>query len=389
MKKKRKKVLLIILAVFAILVAAVFYFLPVRLLVHTMFLGPEHFTEVRLDDTIHFDFKDWHMLFEAEVNGEPDTLMYDSGVNSMMILMYTPSTQPEGMKFYRNRVTGADKKSSIKTTTLPVKIGTDRVDNTGIGLAVLNSEPPLCEKLTISDHHLLGFESLDIGHCILDFTHREIRFLSYSEPIDTIGYVPIKCAVKRNVLWVYPQIEGVEYECIFDTGNGNAGFLLKDEERVKNPKLNDCVYEGSYGTSIGGRTSNRRFVRVPQGSFSLAGIDKEVDLTYVKDLPHDNMGLKAISQFDWIISMSGTPKVYVKPRVTDENKYFEYKRYRLVASEGYLKIVSRHIDGKEAFKVGDRIVSINGEPITGENICYYYNLLSESNDWSGFDVVVK
>ena len=66
MKKKRKKVILIILTVLAVVVSAVFYFFPVRLLIHTVFLGPEYLTEIRLDDTIHFALNGQHMVFKAE-----------------------------------------------------------------------------------------------------------------------------------------------------------------------------------------------------------------------------------------------------------------------------------------------------------------------------------
>lgn len=388
--KKWKKVILIILAVLVILVAAAFYFLPVRLLIHTFTNNDGEMTEVRFGDTIPFVMNGGQMLFKAEVNGKPDTLMYDSGFNSLMVMMYTPSTQPEGMKFYRHRVTGADKKSRIKSTTMPVKIGTSRVNNSGIGLAVLNPEPPLCEKRSISDHHLLGSESLNIGHYKLDFTNREITFIPYSEPVDTAGFVPVKCAMKRNALWVYPQINGVEYECIFDTGNGNTGFLLKDEQRVKNPQVIDYVYEGSYGNSIGGLTNKQRFVRAQQETFSIDGAKKETEITYVKDLPFNNMGLKAISQFDWIVSASKDgPKVYVRPHAADEVKPSVMIRYKLIVDDGKLKILSRLIDGNEKFKVGDQIVSVNGEIITEENICHYYDLLKEAMDWSGFEILVK
>ena len=388
--KKWKKVILIILAVLAILVAAAFYFLPVGLLIHTFTNNDGEMIEVRFGDTIPFVMNGGQMLFKAEVNGKPDTLMYDSGVNSLMLMMYTPSTQPEGMKFYRHRVTGADKKSKVKVTTLPVVIGTSRVNNSGFAYAVLNPEPPLCEKHTISDHHLLGSESLNVGHYMLDFTHREIVFISYLESIDATGFVPIKCAMKRNALWVYPQINGVEYECIFDTGNGNAGFLLEDEQRVKNPQVNDYVYEGSYGNSIGGQVKRQRFVRASQGAFSLGNIDKSVDITYVKDLPFNNMGLKAISQFDWIVSVKRNgPVVYVRPHVADEVPPFDAFRYKFLVSDGKLKIITRLIDGNEKYKVGDQIISVDGEEITEENICYYYDLLTESKDWSGFEIRVK
>lgn len=393
MKKKTKKRLLITLAVLVVLAAAIAYFLPVGLIIHTLRVfstGDYDVTEVRLDDTIHFVMDGSFMKFKAEVNGKPDTVIYDSGVSAMMAMMFTPSTKPEGMKFYRHRVTGADKKSRIKSTTLAVTIGTDRVSNTGVGLAILNPEPPLCAKYSISDHHLLGSESLNIGHYKLDFTNREITFIPYSEPVDTAGFVPIKCAMKRNALWVYPQINGVEYECIFDTGNGNAGFLLVDEQRIENPQENDCVYDGSYGISIGGQASKQRFVRTPQEPFGLGGVEKEAEITYVKDLPFNNMGLKAISQFDWIISAKNNgPIVYVRPHVTDEVPPFDAFRYKFLVSDGKLKIITRLLDGNEKYKVGDQIISVNGEKITEENICYYYDLLTENKDWSELEIEVK
>ena len=388
--KKRRKILLIILAIFAVLVAAAFYFLPVGLLVHTFSNKDGKMTEVRFDDTIPFVIQGNRMLFKAEVNGKPDTLMYDSGVNALLLMMYTPSTQPEGMKFYRHRVTGADKKSKVKTTTFPVMIGTSLVNNSGIGFAVLNPEPPLCKKSSISDHHLLGSEALNIGHYMLDFTRHEIRFSHYSELIDTTGFVPIKCTTKRHALWVYPQINGVEYECILDTGNGNTGFLLKDEQRIESPQVNDYVYEGSYGVGIGGRSDEQRFVRAPQEAFSFGGVEKEAEATYVKKLPFNNMGLKAISQYDWIISASyDGPKVYVRPHAADEVNPSDIIRYKLDVDDGKLRISARLVDGKETFKVGDKIVSVNGEKITEENICYYFDLLAENTDWSEFEIKVK
>ncbi len=396
MKKKTKRVLRIILVVIlAIIVVscAVFaYFFPVGLYVHSLKVRTDEIVEAEVifDDTIHFKNNGQHIVFKAELNGKPDSLIYDTGDNSIITLMYTPSTRPEEMKFYRVRVTGVEKKSSVKITTLYAKVGTEKIYNTEIGQAVLFPERPLCENYTISDHHLLGLESLNIGHEFLDFTNSEIRFVNYKEPIDTTGFVPVKCTYEQRVLWVYPQINGVEYKCIFDTGNGRAGFVLKGEQRVENPKTDDFVYEGSYGTGINGQTNKQRFVDAPKERFSIAEADKETDIIYVKNLPHNNMGLKAISQFDWIISMvSDPPKVYAKPHVNNEVKPFHAVRYKLIVDNGKLKILTRLIDGSETFKVGDRIVSVNGEKITEENICHYYDLLSESDDWSGFDIKVK
>jgi hypothetical protein len=193
-----------------------------------------------------------------------------------------------------------------------------------------------------------------------------------------------------NVLWVYPQINGVEYECIFDTGNGAAAFLLQDEQRVDSPRKEDYVFEGSYGQAIGGHTDKQTFVWANQERLNLAGADKETEVLYVKSVSSNNMGLKAISKYDWIISSrGGNLKMYAKPHETDVTKPFETPAYRVSTSDGTLRIMTRLVDGNEKFKVGDQIISVNGEKITEENICHYYDLLTENKDWSGFEIRVK
>ena len=393
--KKKNKVLLSILAVIVALTAAAFYFLPIGLIVHTLWVftkEDDHPVEVRLDDdTIHFVLNGQHMVFEAEVDGHSDSLIYDTGVNLPLVMMYTPSTQPDGMKFYHNRMTGADKKSRVKVTAFPVNWGTRRVSNIGVGIAMLNPEPSPCEKYTISKYHLLGFQCFQLSRNMIDFTAFKIYTISDSVLIDTTEFVPIKCRLNKGVLLVYPKVNGVEYECIFDTGNGNCGFLLKDEQRIESPKGNDWVYEGSYGNTIGGLTERQRFVRVPKETFNLVCADKEVDVSYVKKMPFNNMGLKAISQYDWIFDWDkgGGLKVYARPHEAEEMSPADMFRYKLNVDDGKLKILTRLIDGNEKFKVGDQIISVNGEKITEENICHYYDLLTENKDWSRFEIRVK
>ena len=344
------------------------------------------------NDTIHFVVsKRNQMLLKAEINGKSDTVMYDSGVNSFALLMYTPSTKPEGMKFYSHRVSGADKRSKIKVTTLPVTIKTDMVVADGVGMANLGPEPSICQKeSSLSVRNIIGFQGLNLIRYKIDFANNMMFELPDSLIIDTTEFIPIKCKYKMNVLWVYPRINGVEYECIFDTGNGAAAFLLQDEQRIDNPREKDYVFEGSYGQAIGGYTDNQTFVWAKQERLSLVGADKETEVLYVKSVSSNNMGLKAISRFDWIISTrGGNLKMYAKPHVTDVAKPFDAPAYRVSTADGTLRIMTRLLDGNEKYKVGDQIVSVNGEKITKENICHYYDLLTENKDWSGFEIRVK
>ena len=366
----------------------------VGLLIHTakIFNDNSSFSTNSTYDTIHFVVSNKNqMLLKAEINGEMDTVMYDSGVNSFALLMYTPSTKPEGMKFYNHRVSGADKRSKIKMTTLPVTIKTNMVVSEGLGFANLGPEPPICQREeALSAHNIIGFQGLNLVRYMIDFTDNQMYEIPDSLSIDTTEFIPIKCKLYRDVLWVYPRINGVEYECIFDTGNGAADFLLQDEQRVGNPLENDYVFEGSFGQAIGGHTDKQTFVLADQERLSLASVDKETEVMYVKSLAHNNMGLKAISKYDWIISSRGGKlRMYARPHTTDVVKPFEASAYRVSTADGTLKILTRLVNGNEKFKVGDQIISVNGEKITEENICHYYDLLTENKDWSGLEILVK
>lgn len=120
------------------------------------------------------------------------------------------------------------------------------------------------------------------------------------------------------------------------------------------------------------------------------------------NLTSNNVGLQYIKRFDWVVGYqvlqrdenqtitSLTYKLYAKPHVADTTKMkYPDHSYAVTTFDGTLKIATRLLDGQERFEVGDQIVSVNGEDITEENICYYYDLLTETKDWSGFDIQVN
>lgn len=50
-------------------------------------------------------------------------------------------------------------------------------------------------------------------------------------------YLPVKCKFESDLLFIYPTINGVEYECVFDTGNG-LGILILQKSVTQN-----CIIE--------------------------------------------------------------------------------------------------------------------------------------------------
>lgn len=76
------------------------------------------------DDTVRFVIhKDYRqMLMKAELNGVEDTVLYDSGSSSAAIVFYNDENKPKGMKFYKIPLMGADKKTKVRATFIPVTI---------------------------------------------------------------------------------------------------------------------------------------------------------------------------------------------------------------------------------------------------------------------------
>lgn len=341
------------------------------------------------DDTVRFVVdKRNQMLMKAEVNGVEDTVLYDSGASSAAILFYTKETKPTGMKFYKVPIMGADKRTKVRTTFIPVNIKTPMSVNELFGNAMLMEPSHSCDKEpSIQDYTIVGFHGLAIGRYSLDFTRNQIYQVS-SSWIDSTVYLPVKCKFERDVLFIYPTINGVEYECLFDTGN-SGGIILLDAQRTEKPNETDQLYEGSYGVAIGGLTTKQHFVIAPQTTVELAGDKKTMPVMFMgSNLAFNNVGLPYIKHFDWIIDFQ-YDKVYAKPHVADTMKEAKRARYAVSTADGTLRIMARLLDGNEVFKVGDKIVSVNGEAITEENICYYYDLLTENKDWSEYDIKVK
>lgn len=360
------------------------------------------------DDTIHFVInKQDQMLLKATVNGVEDTVLYDTGCSSPAILFYTQETKPEGMKFYRVPLLGADKKTKLRLSPVPVHIETPMciVDHFGNAM-LLEKQTHSCDNEPyLSEYTILGFSGLDYTPFSIDFTNNRIYSMWKMPEVDTTEYFPVKCKLDKmqNVLFVYPIINGIEYECIFDTGN-SGGILIKDEQKIENHTDVDLLFEGSYGMSIGGLTEKQHIVVTPENTIEFAGQKDTVPVTYLGDnLAFNNVGLQYIKRFDWIVGqqvqrdensviVSRTIKMYAKPHVSDTTKlHIDYPvaRYAVTTADGTLKITTRLLDGQERFEVGDQIVSVDGEDITEENICYYYDLLTETKDWSGFDIQVK
>lgn len=358
-----------------------------------------HYNEGVDDDTIRFVINNRNqMVLKAKVNEVEDSVIYDSGAGLPFVQFYTEETKPEGMKFYKVSLMGADQKAKAYMTTIPVHIETPMCIVEHFGNAMLVEDSRACEtEPSIDAYNIIGFPGLDISPYCIDFTKNQMYAIHDFSLVDTTEYISVKCKFdkKLNVMFVYPVINGEEYECVFDTGNGGSVLIL-DAQRVENHTDADFLYEGSYGKAIGGFTGEQHFVVAPENTIEFAGQKETAFVVYLEsNLAYNNFGLLMIKRFDWVIkrlyneeTYEVTYKMYARPHASDTLEYPK-KYYSLTTADGTLKVALRRSDGNEHFKVGDQIISVNGEAITEENICYYYDLLTEHQDWSEYGIKVK
>ena len=366
---------------------------PVGFAIHSAKVDDHSYRIDNGDDSVmSFLIRNNQMLLCGSINGEPDTMLYDSGSGQYLVRFFNESNKPRGMKFYRIPMTGADKKTHVKATVDSCRIELPIRRIKGMQTLMLMDKTHACDhELRVDQHPILGFPAMD--GMMLDFSHNQFHERVRLKDIDTITeYLPVRCRRDlRGVLFVYLNIDGVERECIFDTGN-SSGILLKDENRVEHPRKTDMLYEGSYGLAIGGKVSHQHFVVAKDVPVDLNGNQDTCKVMYVKELEFDNVGLPYIMKYDWVI-FGYMGKAYAKPRRAelDDQSYSRFKntRYGITTMDGNIKILCRLLDGKERYEVGDVIGTVNGEPITSENICHYFELLNEHENWDDFDIILK
>lgn len=344
------------------------------------------------DSVMDFVIKNNQMLLCGSINGEPDTLLFDSGAGQYLVRFFNKNNKPKGMKFYKIPMTGADKNTEVKATVDSCRIELPIRKVKAMQMLMLMDETHACEnELRVDQHPILGFPAMD--GMMFDFSHNQFRERVYLKDIDTITeFLPVRCRRDlKGVLFVYLTIDGVERECIFDTGN-SAGIILKDDDRIDHPHETDLLYEGSYGLALGGKTSHQHFVVASDVPVNLNGNQDTCKVMFVKELEYNNIGLPYIAKYDWVI-FGYLGKVYARPRTTELDHLsftkHQNKRYGITTMEGNIKILCRLLDGKERYEVGEVIDAVNGEKITEENICHYYDLLNESGDWDELDITTR
>lgn len=340
-------------------------------------------------DSVAFVLKDNKLLFEADVNGEKDTVQLDLGYNAPIGKLVSSTERPD-LQYNEATITTLEKsKLHMALDTVNYAFG-NFTAHAYCNFIQVDSIIPYCDAEPGFDYPLVGsFGLLKSYHYLgLNFTDNVmVMDHVFEKDIDLTGYQEVKCKFKMiGVLFITLNVNGKEHNCIFDTGN-SGGIVLKDKKRVDENRETDVPFDGAYAIAASGPTEKTAFCYAPNENITMDSYSCEADVLYVPDIDMDNVGMKFISRFDWIISPS-FDKVYFRPRNVKEEP-FEIHPYITTTANGRISILRRCLSMNPKFEVGDIIKSVDGEEITKENICHYYELLKEAKDWSAFDIQVK
>lgn len=346
-------------------------------------------------DNISFVIKYDRILAETKVNGKPDTVYVDTGYNGELLQTHPMSDLTDD--YMKVAILGAHKVAKIYE-----KVDTVRYsflwDHLGIKMNLCLDMNYVCGKF-FSTYPLLGFKAIlpdnEQTRMNLNFSEGKIKYYTNDNTkFDLTGYKPIKCKFdwRTHRFFVYPKINGLEYKCLFDTGNVGYISIKKDKERNLKYKRNarrkdgDIVCEGSWGIAITGVDNDGKFYIRNNDKVQLGDDEFKATVCYSNSINDHNMGLKFISRFDWYMENG---QLYYKPRNVEDPEYQIESPYRIIATDKGLMVIMRVVDDKNFLQFGDIITSVNGEKITSENICHYYELLNKTKDWSNLVLVVS
>ena len=350
-------------------------------------------------DTINFVIKHERILAETMIDGKPDTVYVDTGFNGELLQTHPMSDLTDD--YMKVAIGGAHKISQIYE-----KVDTVRYsflwDHLGIKMNLCLDMNIVCGKF-FSAYPLLGLKAIlpddDLDKVNLNFSDGKIIYYTSdinhndSTKFDLTGYKPVKCKFSwlTHRIFIYPKINGLEYRCLFDTGNVGFISIKKDKEnnirykRNAHKKDGDIVCEGSWGIAISGVENDGKFIVRNNEKVALGDDEFKATVCYSNSINDHNVGLKFISRFDWYMEKG---QLYYKPRDVENPDYQIKSPYRIIATDKGLMVIMRVVDENNILRFGDIITKVNGEEITSENICHYNDLLNNTLDWSDFELVV-
>lgn len=217
---------------------------------------------------------------------------------------------------------------------------------------------------------------------LMDFTNSKISYITDSDKKKIAlneGYQKIKSECKMNQIFIFLNINNIEYRFKLDTGFlGN--IVIPYNENLKFEKDRNIAFEGEFFQTASGRTNGEEIFYENQ-QINLGDINVNSTLLISKSIKAQNVGINFIKGFDWIIDFYNN-EVYIKKNNIEIESDLNNKMFQYRASERNNKIVVTIKQKKlNEYQLNDEIISVNDKTITSENICETVILLNNTANW--------
>ena len=334
-----------------------------------------------------FIFTGTEILIPSVVNGELDTLLFDTGYSGSLLRFDTLYNTTDILRF--STPSGKKKlKAGFDTSSISNEIAS--IDKAFCTMIPEVNSLSLCNKKEM--RNILGNKMIKDRVMKLSFSDTTLCLYD-SIDYNLEGYCQIKSLFDNQGIYIYLNYNGIELKYLFDTGADGTLFNSKKNYRLfKNE--NDIVFDGISMQDVGGYISSTSYIKTDQ-NISIGSTQVNLDYVFFNTSIKSGMaGIGFISNFDWIIDWKNK-KVFAKALSKNQkskgeiiNEKFSNITYKVYPKEGELQITFRVLNNNPVYPLYSVIKSVNGVEISSDNICYYTDFLNQT-DWNTLELVIK
>ena len=236
--------------------------------------------------------------------------------------------------------------------------------------------------LSFSDTSITLFDSSDRYKVMTNVT----LFNSDDDRYDATGFTLIKSIISSCTgILVYLAVEGVEELFLFNTADKGFLSLPQSEQYKKEDNTSIArIFRKEYSSNIAIDTLDYQHIN----SITMGGYDSIAgDIFYVKNLYRPTMGMAFITQYDWIIDMSGEGKIYARKIKDRQHENNSQNCYQVNVFDTILHISLLPV-GDTEYQLFSVIDSVNGEKVTMDNICQMKALLNKKHGFIDNEIIV-
>ncbi|SDJ32125.1 aspartyl protease [Flavobacterium noncentrifugens] len=328
-------------------------------------------------------------LLNVKLDSVQHRFLFDTGATGSVVVDSSEIKDFQNKNFfYFGSSVGADKKTS-KRRLFTANINSETFEGKNKVFAFFNLPVQECQK----EQKFSGIIGMDVLldqklTMFLNFTQNQLCNISKESQnkfLKEENFQRIKSECSRRMIYIFITIENVEYKFKLDTGF--TGDLIIPRSKIQNFKnQNFRAFEGSlFSTLTTITTGNELIFNEMPVKFGVQAFQSPVIIS--STIAAQNAGINFIKKFDWIIDYEKN-QVYIKPNMNIEIPISKKERqYATIMYKGNLVIKLKEIS-QTKYNLGDKIVSVNNQKVTPENICELQDFLNKTEDWNTLDLEV-